>query len=1316
MQNKRAARLRSNRFHHRGRTLESLEPRRVLAVLLPEFVPSSNAAYESIASVPLQPAVSEQLMADLAADQWVSLELYRDSLDGEVLPEVQLVAPDGQTRQLDSQSTDRVTLFESFQTQVAGRYVFEIMNSSASDWELTATVSLNTVNEVERADLTNNTIETAVDLDPYFVTLSEELDASVANIRGAFTAAEPTDVFETSFADATELDPWQVDSSYESGRVEVVVDGDGSRLQMNTTASDPNNTGFFNGVVFYDPATGNVRLSATHPFTAFTMISRSGIFGGERPDFLDGPFDVFRADKLFELDNRGVSELDFGEVVPTGLAADFLKDDIYFETALLGGGAGTVGTSWELSDATGGPVYNSITTTIPGSRIADSIVRFTYETTARLGEAPTIEQKLEDSAAGQYVAISDDGEQWYVVHELEETPNGPEEVELDIYELVRNWRSGTGEVDLQAPLQLRFQQATVGEPLSIYQVEVSQQPRTDWYQFTAEGGDLIRIIAARDTTTVYGPDGSLLTRDDGFEVPAEYTEPTRFYVATTDVWSLYNLSVNKNVGDRNDDEEILQARGSLNVIREFETSPYLGDKDFEIEFENGPTPDAITIRAFALNADPTIDPTPLQVASYDEFVDNGDGSITLFNPDNEPDIVVPEANGYVLLSYEIPEPAPQRMLVNQFVEDDAVEIQLLHPVWYRDVDVAHFGWTGPELIEAEIVSPRILELRMAGTFEGTTETLTIPAGYFQRQYTSFSDPQLELLIDADPIRLLDVSLQPGDVVPVSGGIFTVTYSEQPFGLPYVDSRFPAIRRIGQSQEDGRFTSTYQLPELGPGEHSLNFSNVADVHGNDANAPVISFVVDGSLPRDLGRSWLRRPGHIQFAGELTPVMTPEYPVVYEVELDANESLVGTFWPEVDHVSRVQLVSPSGETQIESFDTSAAYDFSFHASEAGTYRLELTGDEAQPAMMYLARDTVLLSEELGKLNTRQDAFDLTPILAQHAVGQAGQGQVVDLLRTQFVEVEDWYTVTVQPGESFELSLATVSRFNNGTLRVYRENEDEPIATENRLNATFGSSELTEPTTYYFEVLDDTDVYSLTVAKNVSVDVGASRPRNRLAPSLPNLSRLSLSSTVYATNYLSKFLSQGDELELGAESTLGGEGETWLRVLGDDGQTLSEVDLSTGRGELRYVAVASGYVTIELEQLSGARRIILESNVESPATDPVPLLGDFDRSGLVDEGDVRLLSRAATDRFYAQSLDLNDDETVDRGDMLTLLAAANTVAGDINLDGVFNDDDLAIVATHLTQPWLEASWQQGDQDFDGRVTTDDLIAMFQAGGYQS
>jgi hypothetical protein len=113
---------------------------------------------------------------------------------------------------------------------------------------------------------------------------------------------------------------------------------------------------------------------------------------------------------------------------------------------------------------------------------------------------------------------------------------------------------------------------------------------------------------------------------------------------------------------------------------------------------------------------------------------------------------------------------------------------------------------------------------------------------------------------------------------------------------------------------------------------------------------------------------------------------------------------------------------------------------------------------------------------------------------------------------------------------------------------------------------------------------------------------------------------------------------------------------------------------------------------------------------------LAGDLDLSGAIDGNDIDLLYRAATDRFVAENLDLNQDQRIDASDLEHLIAQAGTVVGDLNLDGRFDDDDLAIVQRRYDQPWHEVTWLDGDLDLNGRVDTDDLIRMFQGGGFSA
>lgn len=113
------------------------------------------------------------------------------------------------------------------------------------------------------------------------------------------------------------------------------------------------------------------------------------------------------------------------------------------------------------------------------------------------------------------------------------------------------------------------------------------------------------------------------------------------------------------------------------------------------------------------------------------------------------------------------------------------------------------------------------------------------------------------------------------------------------------------------------------------------------------------------------------------------------------------------------------------------------------------------------------------------------------------------------------------------------------------------------------------------------------------------------------------------------------------------------------------------------------------------------------------------DFDNDGMLDVDDIDLLigeMRAGTNNA---SFDVNNDGTVDGGDLAELVEGAdklNSYIGDSNLDGEFNSSDFVTVFTAAKYETGEAaSWGQGDWNGDGLFNSSDFVSAFTSGGYE-
>jgi hypothetical protein len=115
----------------------------------------------------------------------------------------------------------------------------------------------------------------------------------------------------------------------------------------------------------------------------------------------------------------------------------------------------------------------------------------------------------------------------------------------------------------------------------------------------------------------------------------------------------------------------------------------------------------------------------------------------------------------------------------------------------------------------------------------------------------------------------------------------------------------------------------------------------------------------------------------------------------------------------------------------------------------------------------------------------------------------------------------------------------------------------------------------------------------------------------------------------------------------------------------------------------------------------------------------LGDFNQNGVLDAGDMDMLSRAVRDEMHVGFFDLNSDGSVNDGDReLWVVRLRNTYFGDANLDGEFNTRDLVQVfeAGEYEQSVVgQSTWAHGDWNGDGGFNSRDLVLVFQAGGYE-
>ena len=120
------------------------------------------------------------------------------------------------------------------------------------------------------------------------------------------------------------------------------------------------------------------------------------------------------------------------------------------------------------------------------------------------------------------------------------------------------------------------------------------------------------------------------------------------------------------------------------------------------------------------------------------------------------------------------------------------------------------------------------------------------------------------------------------------------------------------------------------------------------------------------------------------------------------------------------------------------------------------------------------------------------------------------------------------------------------------------------------------------------------------------------------------------------------------------------------------------------------------------------------------PAGTVGDLNGDHLVDAADLQLLSAALQAGLQNDLYDLTRDGLVDHQDLLYLVEdLLETSIGDANLDGQFNSSDMVAVFQagryESGQPG-SADWSTGDWNCDGVFNTSDLVFAFAQGDYET
>ena len=117
----------------------------------------------------------------------------------------------------------------------------------------------------------------------------------------------------------------------------------------------------------------------------------------------------------------------------------------------------------------------------------------------------------------------------------------------------------------------------------------------------------------------------------------------------------------------------------------------------------------------------------------------------------------------------------------------------------------------------------------------------------------------------------------------------------------------------------------------------------------------------------------------------------------------------------------------------------------------------------------------------------------------------------------------------------------------------------------------------------------------------------------------------------------------------------------------------------------------------------------------------VGDFDADGALDLDDIEMLTGVIFDHWNWSWLhpmfDLNSNGIVESDDLhLWVKDLRGTWFGDANLDGRFSSGDLvAVFEAGKYEEYVVAAWSEGDWNGDGFFDSSDMVTAFVDGGYE-
>jgi hypothetical protein len=119
----------------------------------------------------------------------------------------------------------------------------------------------------------------------------------------------------------------------------------------------------------------------------------------------------------------------------------------------------------------------------------------------------------------------------------------------------------------------------------------------------------------------------------------------------------------------------------------------------------------------------------------------------------------------------------------------------------------------------------------------------------------------------------------------------------------------------------------------------------------------------------------------------------------------------------------------------------------------------------------------------------------------------------------------------------------------------------------------------------------------------------------------------------------------------------------------------------------------------------------------TEATGVVGDFNGNGILDTEDINILTGESASGENNTAYDLNADQAVNELDVTVWAKDLfQTWIGDVDLDKTFGTPDLlAVFQAGLFESGTPAVWTTGDWNGDGIFGTGDMLKAFQDGGFE-